>query len=273
MTEAETINLLRELRGSPGFQQDLANVAQAIDKIGSATEKAAGRIKSALPAWSQMGAGVSSLGGRAGGAAGDTPITKRRLAAHAAFGGIPLQGSGGDIGSHLGGVKSAGAGLASTFEKAGISGKALLGIMDKHKSTAGVLSAGYQGLTAAMQAYQLITELTTVAALALDIALDANPVMLVVLAVVALTVAFATAYKKVTWFRNGVDAVVGFLTKHWKLFLVVLTGGIGLAIILVIKHFGKIKSAVSAVIDFVRKHWRAILAVITGPIGLAVAFV
>lgn len=108
-----------------------------------------------------------------------------------------------------------------------------------------------------------------------------NPVVLIVIAIVALVAALVLAYQKVDWFRNFVDGafrliagvvetVVGFIKDHWKLLLVILTGPIGIAVLLISKHWDTIKGFVTGAIDFVKRNWQTILAILTGPIGLAV---
>lgn len=53
-----------------------------------------------------------------------------------------------------------------------------------------------------------VTKLWTAAQWLLNAALSANPIGLVVVAIGALIAAFVTAYKKVEWFRDGVDAAM-----------------------------------------------------------------
>lgn len=128
----------------------------------------------------------------------------------------------------------------------------------------------------------------TVAQTALNIALAANPIGLIVIAVAALAAGFVYAYQNSETFRdviNGVfeflkaavTTVISFVTDHWKLIVVALTGPIGAAAILVIQHWTAIKNfvtnAVSTVINFVRDHWRLIITILGGPLGLAVALV
>jgi hypothetical protein len=48
--------------------------------------------------------------------------------------------------------------------------------------------------------------------------LAANPVVLIIIGIAALGVALYVAYKKVKWFHNAVDAVFGFVKKHWRRF-------------------------------------------------------
>lgn len=122
----------------------------------------------------------------------------------------------------------------------------------------------------------------------LNAALSANPIGLIIIAIVALGAAFVLAYKKIGWFRTMVDTlfkwfmaavnfVVNFVKSHWRLLLAIILGPLGIIVGLVIKYWSQIKSfvmsAVNAVIGFVKSHWRLIITVIGGPLGLAVALV
>jgi tape measure domain-containing protein len=111
----------------------------------------------------------------------------------------------------------------------------------------------------------------------LNAAMTANPIGLVVVAIVALVAVFVIAYKKSETFRNivnkaftsirdfvvsAVGTVVGFVRDNWRKILVFLTGPIGLAASQVAKHWDRIsagargmyrgvRSAIGNVIDFV----------------------
>lgn len=64
---------------------------------------------------------------------------------------------------------------------------------------------GYQAVTMAMQ---VATKLWAAAQMVLNAAMYANPIGLIVAAVVALIAVFVLAYMKVDWFRDAVDAAV-----------------------------------------------------------------
>jgi murein DD-endopeptidase MepM/ murein hydrolase activator NlpD len=90
----------------------------------------------------------------------------------------------------------------------------------------------------------------------LNAALTANPVGLVVVALVALGAGVVVAYKKVEWFRNGVDAAWGVLKSgffwvrdNWKLLAVLLGGPIGAGVVVIVNNFDKIRSGVGKVKD------------------------
>jgi TP901 family phage tail tape measure protein len=108
-----------------------------------------------------------------------------------------------------------------------------------------------------------------------NVAMSANPIMLVVIAIAALVAGFVLAYKKIGWFRAGVDAVwgalkavFGWIVDHWKLLTILLLGPLGIAIVSIVANFDKIKVAAMAVFGFIKKHWRTILK-FAGPFGWA----
>lgn len=78
----------------------------------------------------------------------------------------------------------------------------------------------------------------------LNAAMSANPIGLIVIAIVGLVALFVVMYKKVGWFRDGVDAA-----------------------------FKWIKNAIAAVWNWVKTNWPLLLAILTGPFGLMVRFV
>jgi phage-related protein len=127
----------------------------------------------------------------------------------------------------------------------------------------------------------------SVAVWAVNTALAANPIGIVVVALAALAAGLYYAYTHSAKFRAAVDALgaamrwlggavmatVGFVREHWRLLLTILIGPIALAGLAIAKHWDGIRNAVvngvSAVIGFVRAHWRVIVSILTGPIGAA----
>ena len=78
-----------------------------------------------------------------------------------------------------------------------------------------------------------------------------NPIFLIAAAVVAIIAVLVLLYKKVDWFREGVDKAFSFiknamegpfnwLKENWPLVLAILTGPIGLAVLAVVKNFDEI---------------------------------
>lgn len=105
---------------------------------------------------------------------------------------------------------------------------------------------------------------------ALNLTFLANPIVLAVVALVALGAALVLAYHKVGWFRTAVDAafsflkkgvvaVIGFVKSNWKLIVIALTGPLGVAVALVIKHWSTIKGAATAVVSWVIGRFKAMV--------------
>lgn len=76
---------------------------------------------------------------------------------------------------------------------------------------------------------------------ALNLAMRANPIGLIITALILLGTGLVLAYRKSETFRNIVNAA-----------------------------FHGVQAAVSFVIDWIRKNWPLLLAILTGPVGLAV---
>lgn len=110
----------------------------------------------------------------------------------------------------------------------------------------------------------------TIAQLLLNTALIANPIGLIVAGVIALGVGVFVLYKKVGWFRAAVQGVFGWLKKNWKLLFVIITGPVGLAVLMVVKYWDKIKDGFGAAIGWIKKHWRLVVIGLTGPVGAVV---
>lgn len=164
-----------------------------------------------------------------------------------------------------------------------------------YNAVALVMAARTALMTEGTVAHLIVTKAARVATLAwagvqwvLNAALSANPIGLVVLAIAALVGGVILAYNKIGWFRDGVNAVFGwlktalitvinFVKNNWRLILTILIGPFGLAIALITKYWSQIKSAVSSavtwVINWVRSHWRLLITILGGPIGLAIALI
>lgn len=126
---------------------------------------------------------------------------------------------------------------------------------------------------AVIKVISVLTKAFTAIQAALNVVMSANPVVLVVLAVIALAAAFVIAYKRSETFRNIVNtafagiskvvsAVVDFIRDHWKALLIILGGPVGLAVVLIASHFDKVKAVVGAVVGWVKDHWPAIKAIL-----------
>jgi TP901 family phage tail tape measure protein len=114
-------------------------------------------------------------------------------------------------------------------------------------------AAAWTAQKVALVASAIAEKAAALAQWALNVAMDANPMMLIVLGIVALVAGLVLAYNKIGWFRDLCNAafhmigaavgwVVDFVKAHWPLLLAILTGPIGIAVLLIVKYWGKIKS-------------------------------
>lgn len=178
----------------------------------------------------------------------------------------------------------------------------LVGALIQHRDVVIPLVAGLLAAVAAYRAFVIISTVVgfvralTAGQLALNLAMIANPVGLVVAALVGLGVALVVLYKKSDTFRGMVQTLWGWIKKatsvvmEHKIMLLGLLGPFGIVaagIIKLVQHFGGFRAVMSAVkstavsvfnsivgavgsaVGFVRAHWKPILAILTGPIGAA----
>ena len=181
--------------------------------------------------------------------------------------------------------------------------------MAQHKDVVKDVVIAVAALTAAYAAYEVIVKAVAIAhdiqaaaawaaekaEAALDVVMDANPIFLVVAAVVALIAIFVVAYMKVKWFRDFVNdawkmikqifmAVVGFIGEHWRILLVVMFGLFGLFVDFVIKHWNTIKAVAvwmfHAIVDtakwcigIITSVWNTLVKILTAPFQAVWSFV
>lgn len=265
---------------------------------------AGGKVKDALGKipWSSIGSGASKVASGA----------KQALSA-VADGAVTIGGKLKDAGakaldlaSSLGkaaaaGAKAAWSGLLSGLKAVGGAAKdAAVAALDLGKKT--LVAAASAAKSAVIWLAEKTALLATAAAekLAaagewlLNIALRANPIVLIITAIIALVAIVVYAYNHFAWFREGVQAawrgivaagraawsllkatfeaittaagvVVTWLKGHWPLLLAILTGPIGIAVLLIVRHWRQITDAfstayhavVSVAMDLVR--WIAAL--------------
>jgi phage-related protein len=148
------------------------------------------------------------------------------------------------------------------------------------------ISAAMRAYLVITKAWTAITKIATAVQLALNAAWVSNPIGIVVVAIVALVAALVIAYKKSETFRRIVNAafhgvavaakaVFGFIVKvvsttfnwikdHWKTILAILTGPIGIAVLVIAKHWDKIKSGAAKVKDWIVSKFNAVVGFFRG---------
>jgi len=188
-----------------------------------------------------------------------------------------------------------GAGLLPVMSKLLTIGLAVVNWISHNTKLAGVLVGVLGGLvavtwavSAATKAWTAITKIAAATQWLLNAALDANPIGLVVIALAALVVGLVIAYKKSDTFRhivqtafhavlNAAQTAFGWIKHNWPLLLGILGGPVGVAAVLIIKNWGRIKAATqvvwSAIKGIVRDAWSAIKAVTVGQIQAVVGLI
>lgn len=174
--------------------------------------------------------------------------------------------------------------LPVIVEVAGVLTKLVTFVID-NQSWLLPLAAGIGAIVLAMKAWTFATEAWTVATeigtaiqTAFNFVMAMNPIGLIVIAIAALVAGFILAYKKVDWFREGVDAAVAgivdafewvietvedvwkaikfaydWIKQNWPLLLAIITGPFGLAVYEIVKHWDTIKTGVTNVIESIRQ--------------------
>jgi|694.fasta_scaffold01021_50 hypothetical protein len=107
------------------------------------------------------------------------------------------------------------------------------GVKATYALITGTATAATGANTAALVGQTVATANATAAQVGLNTAMALNPIGLIIVAIVALVAAFVVAYKKIEWFRKGVNAVVNaiigyfeFMINSWIKVINGLTSGI-----------------------------------------------
>jgi TP901 family phage tail tape measure protein len=122
--------------------------------------------------------------------------------------------------------------------------------------------AATEAQATATEAATVATEAETVAAGELDVALDANPIGIIIIAIIALVVAIMELWKHSTGFRNFIKGmwrdIKAWAVDAWHVIDGALHG---------------IEHAFDAVIKWVKGNWWILAAILMGPIAGAVAYI
>jgi hypothetical protein len=135
------------------------------------------------------------------------------------------------------------------------------------------------------------TKIWTAAQAALNLVMDANPIMLVVLAIAAVVAAIVLAYTHCKTFRDIVAdmgravvavfdgiktvalAVFHWIASNWPLLVGILFGPFGLAVAVIATHLGTVRALVGDVINFIRGAFSTVFGIITAPFTAAIGAV
>jgi len=229
------------VKGAKGAASGIRKAGGAVKDFAVSVGKASASAGKA--AWSGLVSGIKGVGNAAksaGGAVKTFALSVGRVSAQAG--------------------KAAWTGLVTGLKNVGMAMKTaslnalqFLRAMAMSALSAARAAIAYTAQKVALVASAIAEKAAAIAQWALNVAMDANPIMLIVLALAALVGGLIWAYNKVGWFRAFVDgafkgisavigAVVDFVKSHWPLLLAILTGPIGIAVLLIVKYWKKISS-------------------------------
>lgn len=179
------------------------------------------------------------------------------------------------MGGPLGGVGAGMESLAPAIQ--GVTGAAdLLELATAKVNLANIKNVATSAASkAAAIAGSVATGIATAAQWALNAAMSANPIALVVIALVALTAAIVIAWQNSETFRDIVtgafDAVLSavqfvwqWVSDNWPLLLAILTGPIGLAVLAIVNNWESITAGFEAVVNGIKGGVDRATSFITG---------
>jgi phage-related minor tail protein len=120
-----------------------------------------------------------------------------------------------------------------------------------------------------------------------NVALTANPIGVIIMAIAAVIAIVVVMYKRFDWFREAVQKVWEVMKVVWGWavtyikFVLSVYKRVFEAIIAVVRwvwnaykrYFGFILDVIRKVIDWVRENWRKLVPFLLGPVGLAVKWI
>lgn len=243
-------------------------MANEVEIVITSKDKSAGGFESAKKETKELGDGFERTGEKADKAEQRTLGLKDTIDGTAAI----MQGPGkAGIGAYVQGWADLAGGLANFVIPA-------LGAfrLSNIKATASAVGSKVAQIAAAAA-----SKAWAAAQWLLNAAMSANPIGLVIAAVVALVAAFVLAWKHSETFRrivtgafnavkNTVANVIGWIRSHWPLLLAILTGPIGLAVLLIVRNLGKITAFVKGIPGAFVGAFRQVYTAMTGAIDSAV---
>jgi len=148
------------------------------------------------------------------------------------------------------------------------------------------------GLVIASKAYAIAQQLASAATAVwtgiqwlFNSALLANPLTWIVIGIVALIAAIILAYNKIDWFRAGVQAafdgvkaafevvwniasaVFEWIKDNWPTLLAIITGPIGIAVLLITRNFDTIKAVAMTMVNWVMDRFQDLTGFLSRIVG------
>jgi phage-related protein len=138
-----------------------------------------------------------------------------------------------------------------------------------------VAAAATEAETVAVEEQAGASKLAAAAQWLLNAAMEANPIGLIIVAIVALVAAFVLLWTHSETFRRIVTAAFdavkgaalaafGWIKDHWPLLLAILTGPVGIAVLMIVTHWKQIKSTFGDALDGIRGLWGDFMGFLRG---------
>lgn len=266
------------LEGLNSIEDPLERNQAAVDLFGTKGEDLAGVLDGMLPSFLATKDSMNEVGDVTG------SLDAQYVGMQSTLEGLKRRFESALIGP-LGGVAAPAQEAITAF---GGVGTALLGLSGLGINVGGIIS----GLGSKLLAAVAPTNLMAGAQAALNVIMAANPILLVVVALAALTAGLVLAYQNSETFRdivngafNGIrevvqpvlaflttevpaafQAILSFVSEHWPLIITLVLGPLGLLITQVVAHWDQIRAVIATamgaiqdvivtVLGFIQAHW------------------
>ena len=145
----------------------------------------------------------------------------------------------------------------------------VVGFIVDNKDVFGPLAVGIIAVVTAMKLWQAATTIATAIQAAFNIVLTANPIGLIILAIVGLVAALTYFFTQTELGKSIMHSFGEVIGAVWE--------GIKSGLQVVGNFFSSvwsgIQNVISGVINWVKSNWPLLLGIITGPIGIAVSLI
>lgn len=169
-----------------------------------------------------------------------------------------------------------GAKLLPVVNKAITAGLKMADWLERNRKIVVPLAIGIGGLGAAIYLIVTAVKVWTAVQKAFNVVMAMNPIGLAVIAIAALVAGVVIAYKKVGWFRDGINGLwgkiketFGWVKANWPLLLGILTGPFGLAVVAIVKYRDQIWNAFKNLPGLIKKALVGLAEIVLAPLRAA----
>jgi len=147
--------------------------------------------------------------------------------------------------------------------------KSVFGFISDNKDVIMPIVVGIGAMVAAFKVWQAVTTAMTIAQGLFNIVLAANPIGLIILAVVGLVAALTYFFTQTELGKQIIQTFGDVISTVWE----AIKTGLQAVGNFFSTIWGGIQSTINGVVEWVKANWPLLLAIITGPIGLAVLMI